>query len=83
MSRLVTTRTAIDGAVQFSERAASAAIVDHTITWTTGAPTAGNAQTIANGASPSVAETGQSIQNINAKLNLVLAALRNAGIIQP
>ena len=45
------------------------------ITWTANAPTAGNAQTIANGASPTVIETGQAIQNINTILTAVIADL--------
>ena len=35
------------------------------ITWTANEPTAALAQTIADGSSPTVAETGQFMQNIN------------------
>jgi hypothetical protein len=44
-----------------------------TITWTANEPTAGVAQTIADGASPTVAETGQAIQNLTTMLNKVVA----------
>lgn len=66
--------TAIDPSSQ-------AAILDYTITWTADEPTAGSAATIADGDTPTVAESGQAIADITAKLNLVLAALRTAGII--
>jgi hypothetical protein len=59
----------------------SSAIADHVITWTANAPTAASTQTIADGTGATDAETAQSIQNINTKLNLVLAALRANGII--
>ena len=49
------------------------------ITWSSNEPTAAITQTIADGASPTVAETGQYIQNINTevdKLRVQVAALR-------
>ncbi len=41
----------------------------YVITWTANTPTAGVAATIADGDSPSVAETGQAIQDITTQLN--------------
>lgn len=52
-----------------------------TITWTSNEPTAGTTQTIANGSSPTVAETGQAIKNINEQLNNLITELKAAGII--
>ena len=55
------------------------------ITWTTGEPTAANTQTIADGGTPTVAELGQSVANLTAIVNELVAdvtALRanmNAG----
>ena len=51
--------------------AATAALL--AITWSANPPTASNAQTIADGDSPSVAETGQAIQNINTILTALIA----------
>jgi hypothetical protein len=42
---------------------------DITITWTTNEPTSSTEQTIANGNSPTAAETGQAIANIVAQIN--------------
>jgi len=44
-----------------------------TITWSTNEPTASTAQTIADGDSPSVLETGQAIQNIVTQINQLAA----------
>jgi hypothetical protein len=45
------------------------------ITWTANEPTAGVAQTIADGTTPTVAELGQAVQNINTILTDVVATL--------
>ena len=45
------------------------------ITWTTNEPTAGVAPTIADGDAPTVAETGQLIQDMNTQLSLLQAAV--------
>ena len=61
-----------------------AAIADYTITWTTNAPTPGSTNTIADG--DLVGDNndgGQAIADLTAKVNLILAALRHGGIIQP
>jgi len=58
-----------------------AAIADYAITWSSNEPTAGSTATITDGSSPSVAETGQAIADLTAKVNLLTAALRTAGII--
>jgi len=41
----------------------------YTITWSANEPTAGTSATIADGSSPTVAETGQAIQDITTILN--------------
>jgi len=46
-------------------------VADLTITWTANAPTAGDTQTIADGTVPTVAELGQAVANIVAKLNAI------------
>jgi hypothetical protein len=57
----------------------------YTITWTANEPTAGNAATIADGDTPTVAESGQAIADLTAIVNELVAdvtALRanlNAG----
>jgi hypothetical protein len=43
------------------------------ITWSTGEPTAAITQTIADGGTPTVAELGQYVANINAQYDKVLA----------
>jgi hypothetical protein len=53
-----------------------------TITWTANAPTPGTTQTIADGGSPTVAETGQAIQNINTILTGLITELKTAGVIK-
>jgi hypothetical protein len=59
-----------------------AAIADHVITWTANAPTADDAATVDDGNTVGDDnDAGDCIQNINTKLNLVLAALRANGII--
>ena len=56
-----------------------------TITWTANEPTASTTQTIADGDSPTVAETGQFIQNMTTEFNKLVAeveelrAAMNAG----
>lgn len=62
--------------------AANSAIADYTITWTANEPTAGDAATIADGDTVGDDnDAGQPIADITAKLNLILAALRDHGII--
>lgn len=57
------------------------AVADYSITWTANEPTAGDSATIADGDTPTVAESGQAIADLTAKLNLVLEALRVHGIV--
>jgi len=75
------------GVVVVGERlslaAPETAIADYVITWTANEPTAGDTATIADGDTPTVAETGQAIADLTAKLNLALAALRTLGGIAP
>lgn len=49
-----------------------------TITWTANEPTAGDTQTIADGSVPTVAELGQAVANIVAKLNDINAVVTPA-----
>lgn len=61
----------------------AAAELDYTITWSSNEPAAGDTATIADGTVPTVAELGQAVADITAKLNTALAALRANGIITP
>ena len=65
---------------------AETAIADFTVTWTANEPTAADSQTIADGAVlgeqvTNPAEVGIAIASIIAKQNLILAALRQHGIL--
>jgi hypothetical protein len=44
-----------------------------TITWTANEPTASSTQTIADGTTPTVAELGQAIKNLNAQIDKLIA----------
>lgn len=48
---------------------------DLTITWTANEPTAADTQTIADGTVPTVAELGQAVANLTAKLNLIIGTI--------
>ena len=50
-------------------------VIDLTITWTSNKPTPSSTQTIANGTVPTVAELGQAVANIVAKLNAITGAV--------
>jgi hypothetical protein len=52
--------------------------IDLTITWTSNPPTPGDTQTIDNGTVPTVAELGQAVANIVAKLNQIIGAVTPA-----
>lgn len=54
---------------------AATPISDYVITWTSNEPTAGDASTIADGDVPTVAELGQAVADLTAKVNAILAAL--------
>lgn len=56
-----------------TSKIAAATSEDIDITWTSNEPTAAITQTIADGASPTVAETGQYIANMAAQLAKLLA----------
>ncbi len=75
-----------DGTRQRTLVEAETVVLDFTITWSTNTPTAADAQTIADGAvlgeqTTNPAEVGIAIASIVAKLNLILAALKQHGII--
>lgn len=55
-------------------------IPSYDITWTSNEPTPGDTATIANGTIPTVAELGQAVADITAKLNLLIAALESHGL---
>lgn len=61
--------------------AQAAAIADYDVTFTANAPTASSTQTIADGTVPTVAELGQAVANIEAKINAILAMLRTHGVL--
>jgi hypothetical protein len=50
------------------------------ITWTANEPTAGDTATIADGDTPTVAETGQAIADLTAKVNALIAILEAHGL---
>lgn len=56
-------------------------IPSYDITWTANKPTAGNTATIANGATPTVAESGQAIADLTAKVNALISALKAHGLL--
>lgn len=56
-------------------------IPSYDITWTQNEPTAGSTATIADGDAPTVAESGQAIADLTAKLNAVIAALETHGLL--
>lgn len=62
-------------------QAQSTAIANYDITWSANEPTAGDSATIANGSTPTVAELGQAVADITAKLNGALALLRTHGFL--
>lgn len=68
------------GGVEFGA-AQAANIADLTITATTGTlPTPNGAVTIADAASPTVAELQEAVVELNAKVSAIIAALEGAGI---
>jgi hypothetical protein len=56
-------------------------VPSYDITWTANEPTAGDTATIADGDSPTVAETGQAIADLTAKVNALIAALEAHGLL--
>lgn len=61
---------------------AQAKVADYVVTWTTNAPTASSTQTIADGTIPTVAELGQAVANIEAKLVAILDVLEAHGLMK-
>jgi len=78
-SGLDTATLKINGVQAIGSQAAAEA--DYAITWTANEPTAGDSATIADGDVPTVAELGQSVADLTAKVNSLLAKLRTHGII--
>ena len=58
-----------------------ALVADYAITWTSNEPTAGDSATISNGTVPTVAELGQAVADITAKVNAILAILNAHGLM--
>ena len=56
-------------------------VPSYDITWTANEPTAASTTTIADGDIPTVAELGQVTADITAKLNLIIAALEDHGLM--
>lgn len=56
-------------------------VADYDITWTANEPTAASTQTIADGDVPTVAELGQAVANIAAKMNAMLDVLEAHGLM--
>ena len=55
------------------EKAAASTAGGLAITWSSNEPTASTTQTIADGTVPTVAELGQSVANLTAQVNFLLA----------
>jgi len=55
-------------------------VPDLVITWTANEPTAGDTQTIADGTTPTVAELGQAVKNLNTKISAIITVLEAHGL---
>jgi hypothetical protein len=69
-----------DGKPCIADRATN--VPSYDITWSANEPTAGSTATIADGDTPTVAELGQAVADITAKLNLLIAALEDHGLME-
>jgi hypothetical protein len=56
-------------------------IADYVVTWSANTPTASSTQTIADGTVPTVAELGQAVANIEAKLVEILDVFEAHGLM--
>lgn len=63
----------INDEFEITENIAAATTVPLVITWTANEPVAADIQTIADGDTPTVAETGQYIANSNAQITQLIA----------
>lgn len=61
---------------------AQALVADYVVTWTANTPTASSTQTIADGTVPTVAELGQAVANIEAKLVEILDVIEAHGLMK-
>ena len=57
-------------------------VADYVVTWSANTPTAGDTQTIADGTVPTVAELGQAVANIEAKLVEILDVIEAHGLMK-
>ena len=57
-------------------------VADYVVTWSSNPPTASSTQTIANGTVPTVAELGQAVANIEAKLVAILDVIEAHGLMK-
>ena len=71
-----------DGATLNQEAQRETLIPDYDITWTANEPTAGSSATIADGIVPTSIEIGQSIADLTAKMNLILALVKAQGLMK-
>ena len=65
----------INDEFEITDKIDTATTVPLVITWTADEPTVANTQTIADGDTPTVAETGQYIANSNAQITQLIADL--------
>lgn len=56
-------------------------VADYDVTFTANAPTPSSTQTIADGTIPTVAELGQAVANIEAKINAILDVVEAHGLM--
>jgi hypothetical protein len=61
---------------------AQALVADYVVTWSSNTPTASSTQTIADGTVPTVAELGQAVANIEAKLVEILDVIEAHGLMK-
>jgi hypothetical protein len=57
-------------------------VADYVVTWSSNTPTASSTQTIADGTVPTVAELGQAVANIEAKLVEILDVIEAHGLMK-
>lgn len=55
-------------------------VADLVITWSANEPTAGVSQTIADGTVPTVAELGQAVKNLNARISALITMVEAHGL---
>lgn len=69
----------VEGKIVVGEQGAN--IPSYDITWTANEPTAGDTATIADGSTPTVAELGQAVADLTAKVNAIITAMETHGLL--